>query len=68
MQHKILMKKDVITVALTHLTAVSITLTDIEIMFKIGGLAAALGYTLWRWIQEYKKSKKDESKNNNIHS
>jgi hypothetical protein len=38
--------------------AISITFTDSESFLKIFSLLLAIGYTVWKWITEYKNKKK----------
>ena len=35
-----------------------LTLTNIEMMLKYILLALSIGYTAWKWFEDYKKSKK----------
>ena len=49
---------DVLSVIGAHLLAMGITLTDVELRLKITSLCVAIGYGLWRWIHEYRKSKR----------
>lgn len=53
---------DVLQVILAHLGAVAISFTDVELFFKILSLVLASGYTLWKWIHEWKKTKKNAHK------
>lgn len=45
-------------VPILHCIAISITFTDAEYGLKIFSLLLAIGYTIWKWITEYKKNRK----------
>lgn len=49
---------DVITVIAVHVSAIGITLLNVEMGLKIISLLVAIGYTAWRWFSEYKKRNK----------
>lgn len=48
---------DVISILLAHMAAIGISLTNVEWTLKILSLLMAIGYTGWKWIHEYKKTK-----------
>ena len=49
---------DYLDVPLLHFIAISITFTDAEGGLKIFSLLLAIGYTVWKWVTEYKNKKK----------
>lgn len=49
---------DVLGVIMAHFAAIGISFTRIELGLKIVSLLAAIGYTVWKWQHEWKKSKK----------
>jgi hypothetical protein len=49
---------DVISVLLAHTGAIALTFTNVEWVLKILSLLLAIGYTGWKWVYEWKKSKK----------
>ena len=49
---------DYIDVPLLHCIAISITFTDAENALKILSLLLAIGYTLWKWRNEFLKKRK----------
>lgn len=51
---------DIFTVIMVHLSAIGITLLDVELALKLLSLITAIGYTVYRWYKEWKKDKKDE--------
>lgn len=51
---------DVFTVIVIHLSAIGVTLLNVELALKIISLLLAIGYTLWRWYKEWKKSKNED--------
>ena len=55
---KLLSDYDVIQILSVNLGAIGITLLDVELGLKILCGMAAFGYTMWKWITEYKSSKK----------
>ena len=57
MPHRFSSNLDVVTILMVHVSAVGITLLDIEIGLKLASLVLAIGYTTWRWANEYKKRK-----------
>lgn len=58
MPHKFLQNHpDVAQIILVHLAALGVTFLDIELGLKIISLLAAIGYTCWKWVHEWKKSK-----------
>lgn len=52
---------DVLSVVLAHIAAIGISLTNIELALKILSLLLAIGYTGWKWLHEWKKSKKHKA-------
>ena len=46
---------DYIDVPLLHVLAIGITFTNLEMVLKLTSLLLAIGYTCWKWINEYKK-------------
>lgn len=54
---------DYFDVPLFHAIAIGITFTNIENILKLLSLALAIGYTVWKWVSEYKK--KNEKLTNN---
>ena len=53
---------DIIDVPMLHMVAIGITFTDIENVLKVASLILAIGYTAWKWRDEYKK--RNEKTNN----
>jgi hypothetical protein len=49
---------DYFDVPVLHCVAIAITFTDIETALKFISLLLAIGYTIWKWISEYKHKKK----------
>ena len=49
---------DYFDVPVLHCVAISITFTDAESSLKIFSFLLAIGYTIWKWITEYKNNKK----------
>jgi len=49
---------DYFDVPLLHCIAIAITFTEIENALKIFSLLLAIGYTIWKWISEYKHKNK----------
>jgi len=49
---------DIIQVISVHLGAISVTLMNVENILKITSLLLAIGYTCWKWYNDYKKNKK----------
>lgn len=49
---------DVIKVLGIHLGAIAISFSDVAEWLKVISLSVATGYTLWKWREEYKKTKK----------
>jgi hypothetical protein len=45
---------DYFDVPVLHCVAIAITFTDIETALKFVSLLLAIGYTIWKWISEYK--------------
>jgi len=39
-------------------TYLFVSLTDVEFILKFLALSMTIGYTLWKWIHEYKRKKK----------
>lgn len=58
MQHKFHDTADIFTIIMVHLSAVGVTLLNVETGLKIISLLVAIGYTAWRWVTEYKKRHK----------
>jgi len=43
---------------LLSIAAVGFSFTNVEVILKIAVLSVTLGYGIWKWIHEYRKSKK----------
>jgi len=49
---------DIFTVIIVHLSAIGITFLHVENTLKVISLLVATGYTVWKWVKEWKKTKK----------
>ena len=54
---------EILSVIAAHVGAVMITLTAANDWLKFGSLLLAMGYTVWRWQNDYKKEKKKTKRN-----
>jgi hypothetical protein len=55
------MNYDEIKLWVTNALVITITFSEIENVLKLILLLSSIGYTLHKWIELYKKNKKDET-------
>ena len=55
---------DYLDVPLLHVLAIGITFTDVEMILKVTSLLLAIGYTSWKWVNEYKRRNGNHNKKN----
>jgi hypothetical protein len=59
---------DVLQVLMAHALAMFVNVTNLADWLKVLSLMIAIGYTVWKWVYEYKKTKSlNEKSKTNTH-